>query len=464
YGDPRGIPVLRQALAGYLGRARGVLARPDQIVVCAGYAHALGLLTAVLAARGATELAFEDPSLWRHRDVAVRAGLAVRGVPVDDRGIVVGQIRGPAVVVTPAHQYPTGVTLEPARRAELADWARSTGGLVIEDDYDGEFRYDRQPVGAVQGLAPEHVAYAGTASKTLAPGLRLAWLALPEPLLAESGAALGQADAHAGVIDQLVLADLISSGGYDRHVRRSRIQYRARRDRLAAVLARQAPGITLRGIAAGLHALAELPAGSPGEAAAVALAQARGIAVEALGRNWISPGPHPQGLVIGYATPAAHAFEPALRGLAAVLAEVTPAGQPGSGPADSRPGEHHPMQVPKATEADRDFFRSLLPADPEVEVKPMFGNLGAFVHGNMFAGLLGTDVGVRLPDAARDELAAVEGSGPFGPDGRPMGGYLSLPAAWRSDPEAAAPWVAAALEHARSLPLKVKKQKRAAAD
>ncbi len=323
YGDARGTPALRQALAGYLGRARGVLTSPDQIVVCSGYAHALGLLAAVLRARGAARLAFEDPSLARHRDVAARAGLAIEGVPVDQHGIRVDQIRGPAVVVTPAHQYPTGVTLNPARRASLSDWARAGDGLIIEDDYDGEFRYDRQPVGAMQGLAPEHVIYAGTASKTLAPGLRLAWLALPPALTAEVSVQLGCAGSSADVLGQLVLADLIGSGGYDRHIRQARSRYRARRDRLAAELARQAPAVALRGIAAGLHALAGLPAGGPGEAEVTARAWARGIAVEPLGEYWIRGGDHPPGLVIGYATPAGHAFEPGLAELAGLLGELT---------------------------------------------------------------------------------------------------------------------------------------------
>jgi GntR family transcriptional regulator / MocR family aminotransferase len=323
YGDPRGTLALRQALAGYLGRARGVVTSPEQVVVCSGYTHGLALLAAVLAARGITHVGFEDPSLLQHRQVVARAGLGIRGVPVDGRGIRVDQITAPAVVVTPAHQYPTGVTLDPPRRAALADWARDSGGLVIEDDYDGEFRYDRQPVGAVQGLAPGHVVYAGTASKTLAPGLRLAWLALPPHLVEPIVDLRRDIDRHPSVIDQLVLADMIGSGGYDRSIRQCRNRYRARRDALVDALRQSAPAVQVRGIAAGLHALLELPASAPAEASIVSLARQRRITVQGLAGLRIRRAAHPAGLVLGYATPAAHAYEPALQALARLLGDVT---------------------------------------------------------------------------------------------------------------------------------------------
>jgi GntR family transcriptional regulator / MocR family aminotransferase len=336
YGDPQGSRALRQALAGYLGRARGVLTSPEQIVVCPGYTSALSLIAAVLKAggtragpdAGGPRIGFEDPSLPHHREVVAHAGLAVAGVPVDERGIRVGEIETSVVVVTPAHQYPTGVTLDPARRTQLADWARRSGGLVIEDDYDGEFRYDRQPVGAIQGLAPGHIVYAGTASKTLAPGLRLAWLALPPELVGPVVAARRMIDRHPGVLDQLVLADMIGSGAYDRHIRQCRIRYRARRDRLVRVLGERAPAVTIRGIAAGLHALAELPAGAPAEQELIAQAQQRQIAISGLAGHWISAPARRPGLILGYATPAAHAFEPGLAALAGLLTAVV---RPGRG-------------------------------------------------------------------------------------------------------------------------------------
>jgi GntR family transcriptional regulator/MocR family aminotransferase len=332
YGDPQGSLALRRALAGYLGRARGVRTSPDQIVICAGYTSALSLICTVLKAGGTraertaagdtARVSFEDPSLPHHRQVVTHTGLAVAGVPVDERGIRVGEIGAAIVVVTPAHQYPTGVTLDPGRRIQLADWARRTGGLVIEDDYDGEFRYDRQPVGAIQGLAPGHIVYAGTASKTLAPGLRLAWLALPPDLVGPVVATRLVIDRHPAVLEQLVLADMIGSGAYDRHIRQCRIRYRARRDRLLRVLRECAPAVAVRGISAGLHALAELPEAGPAEEELIARARRRQITVLGLAGHWIGTPARRPGLILGYATPAAHAYEPGLAALAGLLAEA----------------------------------------------------------------------------------------------------------------------------------------------
>ncbi|HEY2288902.1 MAG TPA: PLP-dependent aminotransferase family protein [Streptosporangiaceae bacterium] len=319
YADPRGRPELRQALAGYLSRARGVAASPDRIVVCAGFAHGLQLLAGVLAARGGTRVAIEAWSLAAHRATVAAAGLAVAPVPVDGRGAVVTDFgTAAAALLTPAHQFPLGMVLHPGRRAQAVAWARDTGGLVIEDDYDGEFRYDRQPVGAMQALAPGHVVYAGSASKSLAPGLRLGWLVLPGGLLDEVIAARLLADRQGSVLDQLTLAEFITSGGYDRHVRRSRLAYRRRRDRLVGALAQAAPQVRVTGIAAGLHALAELPADQD-EAAVVARAAARGLSVEGLGSYETAQSPARPALVVGYATPPQHAFTGALARLTAVL-------------------------------------------------------------------------------------------------------------------------------------------------
>ena len=229
YHDLRGRPELRAALAAYLGRARGVLADPDRIVVCAGFNEALGLLAEVLAG----SLAMEDPCLHHHRAIVRAAGRRIVPMAVDEQGAQ--PVEADAALLTPAHQFPLGATLAPARRAAFVAWARERETVVIEDDYDGEFRYDRQPAGALQGLDPEHVVYAGTASKTLAPGLRLAWLVLPralvEPVLEAKARAGGTA-----VLEQLALAELIGSGAYDRHVRRMRTRYRRRRDALLALL------------------------------------------------------------------------------------------------------------------------------------------------------------------------------------------------------------------------------------
>ena len=182
-------------------------------------------------------------------------------------------------MVTPAHQFPLGVTLAPERRAALVAWARETGGVVIEDDYDGEFRYDRQPVGALQALDPEHVVYAGTASKALAPGLRLGWLVLPASLAELVAREKDMDDGGAAVTDQLALCELIRGHGLDRHLRSVRARYRRRRDLLLGALSEAAPGLRARGIAAGLHVLVELPPGGPGEQELVERAAERELAL-----------------------------------------------------------------------------------------------------------------------------------------------------------------------------------------
>jgi GntR family transcriptional regulator/MocR family aminotransferase len=293
YGHPQGRRELRAALAEYLARARGVRAHPDRIVVCDGFGEGLALLTRVLRARGATTLAVEEYGLPSARDTAVAAGLRLAPLPVDGHGAMADPASpaspaspaGPAgaALLTPAHQFPLGAALAPGRRTQFVEWARDTGGLIIEDDYDGEFRYDRQPVGALQALAPEHVVYAGSASKSLAPGFRLGWLVLPASLVGEVTAARELTTGPGSRLDQLTLAEFITSGGYDRHVRRSRLAYRRRRDRLAAALGREAPRVRVTGIAAGLHALCELPPGLT-EDHLVARAAARGLEVEGLAR------------------------------------------------------------------------------------------------------------------------------------------------------------------------------------
>lgn len=329
YGDPRGRAELRTALAGYLGRARGVLAAPGQVVITSGYVQALALLARVLGAAGTTAIAMEDPGLAFHREVVRRSGLAVLPLPVDERGArtetlpPVAAGRPGAVVVTPAHQYPTGATLHPARRHALAEWARAAGSLVIEDDYDGEFRYDRQPVGALQGMAPDHVAYVGSASKTLGPALRLGWMVLPDQLAGAVAEEKRHHDFHSGALEQLALADFIASHAYDRHIRACRLRYRRRRDLLAARLAPgpglPLPGLRLRGIAAGLQALISLPADGPGEEEVQARAAQHGLALAGLAGHWHQAGDHPQGIVAGFGTPRQRAYPAALEALARVL-------------------------------------------------------------------------------------------------------------------------------------------------
>ncbi len=323
YGDPRGQPVLREALAGYLARARGVRVRPERIVICAGFTQGLRLLSEVLAARGATTLAVEDHGERSHSDIAAAAGLSTTALPVDEHGARV-DADADALLLTPAHQFPLGMPLAAHRRTAAVAWARDTGGLVVEDDYDGEFRYDRHPVGALQALAPDHVVYAGTASKSLAPGVRLAWLVLPATLVDDVVEAKLLADRHCGALDQLTLADFITSGGYDRQIRRGRLAYRRRRDRLAATV----PGVGVAGMAAGLHALVALPPGVR-EADVEAEADRHGLALEGLANYRRGPAARPPAIVVGYATPPDHAYTGALARLAAVLDS---GGLTGSGP------------------------------------------------------------------------------------------------------------------------------------
>ncbi|MER8221912.1 PLP-dependent aminotransferase family protein [Streptomyces sp. NPDC094143] len=319
YGDPRGRPELRTALAGYLARARGVRADPERIVVCGGFAHGLKLLGTVLRARGAGTVAVESYGLDVHWKVLTGSGLRTVPLPFDRRGTDPGDLTGTdAVLLTPAHQFPMGVPLHRDRRAAVVDWARRTGGLVLEDDYDGEFRYDRQPVGALQGLDPDRVVYLGTASKSLAPGLRLAWTVLPPDLAEEVAAAKGGVDT-CGVLDQLTLAEFLTSGAYDRHVRATRLRYRRRRDALVAAVAARAPEARVTGIAAGLHVLLRLPPGT--EQSVVQAAHWRGLAVHGLaGYRHADAAAEPfDALVVGYGTPPDHAWSGALDALCAVL-------------------------------------------------------------------------------------------------------------------------------------------------
>ncbi|WP_250299486.1 PLP-dependent aminotransferase family protein [Streptomyces sp. NBC_01387] len=319
YGDPRGRPELRTVLADYLARARGVYADPDRIVVCSGFAHGLMLMGKVLRGRRVREVAVESYGLDLHRNLLTDAGLRTPALPLDALGSQTGALRREgAVLLTAAHQFPLGVPLHPDRRSAAVDWARTTGGLILEDDYDGEFRYDRQPVGALQGLDPERVVYLGTASKSIAPGLRIGWLVLPGSLVADVVTAKGHSDWMTSALEQLTLAEFIASGAYDRHVRAMRLRYRRRRDQLVAALAERAPDIRVTGIAAGLHAVLELPPGT--EQSVVQAAAWQGLALGGL-----SPFRHPDagegrdGLVVGYGTPPDSAWTGALDALCRVL-------------------------------------------------------------------------------------------------------------------------------------------------
>ncbi|GGW33530.1 MocR-like pyridoxine biosynthesis transcription factor PdxR [Streptomyces griseoloalbus] len=318
YGDPRGRPELRTALADYLARVRGVRADPERLVVCSGFAHGLRLLCDVLHARGARTLAVDSYGLDVHWDLAARAGLRTAPLPFDALGT---RAQDPgdvgAVLLNPAHQFPLGGALRPERRAAVVDWARRTGQLILEDDYDGEFRYDRQAVGALQDLDPDRVVYLGTASKSLAPGLRLGWMVLPPSLLPD---VVAHGDGRSvGVLEQLALAEFLTSGAYDRHVRAARLRYRRRRDALVGAVADRAPDVRVTGIAAGLHAVLRLPPGT--EQSVVQAATWQGLAVHGLSRFRhpaadVAPA---DALVVGYATPPDHAWASTLEALCRAL-------------------------------------------------------------------------------------------------------------------------------------------------
>lgn len=317
---PAGRPELRTALADYLARARGVRADPARIVLCAGFPQGLSLLSRAL---GPGRIAVESYGLDFHRAVITRAGLGTVPLPVDEHGAGTGELAGlddvRAALLTPAHQFPTGVPLHPDRRAAAVNWARTTGGFVLDDDYDGEFRYDRRPVGALQGLDPDHVVHLGTASKSLAPALRVAWMVLPDRLVDPVLALKGTGEWQSGALDQLTLADFLASGAYDRHLRGMRLRYRRRRDQLVAALADRAPHVRVSGIAAGLHAVLELPPGT--EQAVVEAARWQGLALEGLSRfrDPAAPQPVRDALVVAYGTPPDHSFAGVLDALLRAL-------------------------------------------------------------------------------------------------------------------------------------------------
>lgn len=326
-GDPRGRPELRDAVAQYLGRVRGVRTSPETVVICAGVRHGVELLTRVFSGRvrGDRPVAVEAYGLHFFRDAIATLGVPTVPIGLDDRGAVIEELDHldvPAVLLTPAHHNPHGMPLHPARRTAAVDWAQRTGGYVLEDDYDGEFRYDRQPVGAVQSLSPDRVAYLGSASKSLSPALRLGWLALPEDLADPVIDAAGGYPFYVDAITQLTMADFIASGRYDRHIRRMRGRYRRRRDALAAALRGYDVGI--RGLSAGLNLLLTLPGG--GEPQVLRRAGEAGIALAGLaGMRHPLAGPDvpgPDGVIVGFGAPAEHAFRPAVAALCRVLEDA----------------------------------------------------------------------------------------------------------------------------------------------
>ena len=302
YGDPRGSAALREVLAAYLRRVRGAVADPERLVICSGFAQGLNLILRSLARHGVRRVAVEDPGDLDQPAIAARAGLQAVPVRVDQAGVDVASLAASdarAVVLTPAHQSPTGVVLAAQRRQALIAWANDRDATIIEDDYDAEFRYDREPVGAVQGLAPDRVALLGTVSKSLAPAMRLGWIVCPAALAEAIAQEKDLDDRGSPWLDQLALATLVQSGRYDRHLRRMRASYARRRATLVDALTEHAPQVELHGLAAGFHAVAHLP-DSLSEPALVSGAGARSIGLYGMSRYRSSGAISPPQLVLGF--------------------------------------------------------------------------------------------------------------------------------------------------------------------
>lgn len=324
YTEPHGALVLRQALIDYLARVRGVVGDASRVVITSGWAQGRTLLLRALKASGAKRVAIEDPCFVDAWEAVRRIGLELVPIPVDDSGLSVDALdasRADAVIVTPAHQYPSGAVLSGERRAALLAWLRRTDATIVEDDYDAEYRYDRAPVGALQGLDPARIVYAGTASKTLAPALRLGWLVVPQRLVSGVRDEQTFSDFGAPRIEQHTFAEFLVRGDLDRHLRRMRGRYRARRDALVLAVERWMPDAEVCGVAAGLHAVLRLPAGLD-EKRVWRAAEAQGIAFNVMGAYEIERRRRAGSLILGYARNGEAVIEAGMRELAAVVGRM----------------------------------------------------------------------------------------------------------------------------------------------
>ncbi|NMM85925.1 GntR family transcriptional regulator [Rhodococcus sp. SRB_17] len=319
--DPRGRIELRTALSSYRGRTRGVRTDPEHIIVCASSGHGLTLIARVLQ----ETVAVDAYGLHLHRNLLAGEGIRTVPILVDESGTCTEQLastQARVALLTPTHQFPLGGPLIPSRRRTALEWASDSGGIVIEDDYDGEFRYDRKPVGALQAVAPQHVAYLGTVSKTLSPAIRIGWMVLPDRLIEPVLALKGPYERWVSATDQLTLADFIDSGRFDAHIRKMRTSYRRRRDQLVDTLEHRLPEVRIAGISAGLHAVIQLPRGTEG----AILSAARGLGLDLVGMSTFR---HPDsaytgtdGIVVGYSTPAPSRYSDALERLCTAMESV----------------------------------------------------------------------------------------------------------------------------------------------
>jgi GntR family transcriptional regulator/MocR family aminotransferase len=318
YPDHRGVPELRNAVAGYLARMRGVAVEPEHAVICCSTSQALTVLWHVLRNRGARRVAIEDPG-WRWQTLTVElAGLEAVPVRVDANGLVVEDLAAAdvdAVVTTPAHHYPTGVVMTAERRSALIAWARERQALIVEDDYDVEYRFGRHPMASLQGLAPDLVAFMGTTSKTLAPALRIAWVVPPSYLIDDVENVLLVTGMTPPTLDQVAMAWFIEDAALERHLRSMRLHYRAKRDVLIGALGRYLPEVRISGIAGGLHLLAWLPDGAD-ERATATRARQSSVGVHELHRHCTTHVPSPPALLLGFALPSESELVAATRLLA----------------------------------------------------------------------------------------------------------------------------------------------------
>jgi len=327
-GDPAGAPHLRDVISAYHRRVRAGAANGDSTVIVAGFREGLACALAALAHRGIDRIALEDPGPHEHDLLVRRAGLEAVSVPVDDAGVDVAALArsgARAVLVTPAHQCPTGAVLAPGRRRALVAWAERVDGVVLEDDYDAEFRYDRTPVGSLQGLAPQRVVALGSVSKTLVPAIRIGWVFAPPRWARDIAEEKRLRSRGAPALDQEALARLIEAGRYDRHLRRMRDLYRRRRDVLVAEVARHLGPGRVQGAAAGCHLLLRLPEGTS-ERRVVAAASVLGVRVHGLGRYRTTGEPDPPALVIGFGNVDEEGIRDGVQAIADAIASATATG------------------------------------------------------------------------------------------------------------------------------------------
>jgi GntR family transcriptional regulator/MocR family aminotransferase len=321
YASHRGVAELRNAVAEYLGRMRGVVVEPEYVVVCCAASQALTVLWHVLRRHGARRVAIEDPG-WRWQRYTVeQAGLEAVPVRVDADGLVVTELAAAdvdAVVMTPAHHYPTGVVMSAQRRSALIAWARERQALIVEDDYDVEYRFGRNPMASLQGLAPDLVAFVGTTSKTLAPALRLAWVVPPSHLIDDVENVLLVTGVTPPTLDQMALASFIDEAALERHLRSMRRRYRAKRDVLIDALGKHLPEVCVGGTAAGLHLLAQLPEGADEHATAMRVRRS-GVGLHELHRHCTTQAPSPPALLLGFALPSESDLVAATRLLAEAM-------------------------------------------------------------------------------------------------------------------------------------------------